>query len=48
MEKLTSVADSSIIYFYADFVSLGWSNLDILDDKVLSGLPGDSGLEQVS
>jgi hypothetical protein len=38
------VANTSVVDLDTDFVSLGRSDFDVLNRKVLAGLPGDGGL----
>jgi hypothetical protein len=42
------MADTGIVYLYADFVCLGRSNLNIFNREVLAGFPSDGGLGRVS
>ena len=44
-ERRTSVADTSVVDLNADFVSLGGSDLDVLNGEGLAGSPGNGGLE---
>jgi hypothetical protein len=38
------VADAGVVDFDSDLVSLGGSDLDVLDGKLLASLPGNGGL----
>jgi len=38
------VAHTGVVDFDPDLMGLWWSNLHVLDAKLLAGLPGDSGL----
>lgn len=42
--SLTCVADTSVVNLDTDLVSLGRSDLDVLDAQLLASLPGDGGL----
>lgn len=42
----TCVADSSVVDLNADFVGLGWSNLNVLDSERLSSFPCHSSLSR--
>ena len=41
------MTNSSIVYFYADFVGFGWLNLDILDRQVFTSFPSYGSLQVV-
>lgn len=38
------MADTSVVDLNADFVGLWWSDLDVLNGEIFTGLPGNGGL----
>jgi hypothetical protein len=46
--QLTRVTDTGVVYLDTDFVGFGRGNLDVFDDQILAGLPGDGGLDKFS
>jgi hypothetical protein len=42
--ELTGMADTGVVDLDADFIRLGWGNLDVLDGEILACFPGDCGL----
>ena len=43
----TCMTNSSVVYFYADFVGFGWLNLDILNRQVFASFPSYGSLQFV-
>ena len=44
----TCMADTSVVYFYADFVRFGCFDLNVFDREVFSCFPGYGSLDSVN